>query len=223
MLLLAIDTSGKYGSIALARCGPEESCNILDVVPLEGGTFSAQLIPQIASLLDKHKFGKQEIDAFAVASGPGSFTGLRVGLAAIKGLAEILNKPIVAISLLEAVASAGSKQGEVIAALDAGRNEVYVGNYRVGSSIIGLGERLLSLNEFLIDASGRTVITPEKNIAEAARQAGISVEEIERPSSDAIARLGLKKLRSGETVTPEDLEANYIRRTDAEIFFKASP
>jgi len=223
MLLLAIDTSGKYGSIALARCGPEESCKILDVVPLEVGTFSAQLIPQIALLLSKHGFGKQEIDAFAVASGPGSFTGLRVGLAAIKGLAEILNKPIAAISLLEAVASAGSQHGEVIAALDAGRNDVYVGNYRVNSSIIRLGEQLLSLNEFLTAAAGRTIITPEKNIAEAARRASISVEEIERPSSDAIARLGWKKIRAGETVTPEDLEANYIRRTDAEIFSKISP
>jgi len=113
---------------------------------------------------------------------------------------------------------------KVIAALDAGRNDVYVGNYRVNSSIIRLGEQLLSLNEFLTAAAGRTIInTPEKNIAEAARRASISVEEIERPSSDAIARLGWKKIRAGETVTPEDLEANYIRRTDAEIFSKISP
>src|SRR6185312_4134021 len=105
MLLLATDTSGKFGSIALAQCRPGDDCEVLEVVPLEGGTFSAQLVPQIAALLAKHGFTKENLDAFAVTSGPGSFTGLRVGLAAIKALAEILGKPIVAVSLLEAVAS----------------------------------------------------------------------------------------------------------------------
>ena len=78
---------------------------VLEVVPLTGGAFSAQLVPQIAALLEKHGHSKSDLGAFAVASGPGSFTGLRVGLAAIKALAEALQKPIVAISLLEAVAS----------------------------------------------------------------------------------------------------------------------
>jgi tRNA threonylcarbamoyladenosine biosynthesis protein TsaB len=135
MILLAIDTSGKDGSIALARA-PENAChsselNILDIIPLEGGTFSAQLVPQIASLLDKHGFRKNDIGAFAVASGPGSFTGLRVGLAAIKALAEILGKPIAAVSRLEAVARSGQARGSVIAALDAGRGEVYAGLYDI--------------------------------------------------------------------------------------------
>ena len=83
MLLLAADTSGKHGSIALAHCGPGETCNVIEVASLEGGTFSAQLVPQIAALLTKHGSSKQDIGAFAVVSGPGSFTGLRVGLAAI--------------------------------------------------------------------------------------------------------------------------------------------
>jgi len=69
MLVLATDTSGKFGSIALAQCGPADVCDVLEVVPLEGGTFSAQLVPQIASLLSKHGFKKQDLDAFAVASG----------------------------------------------------------------------------------------------------------------------------------------------------------
>ena len=111
MLLLAVDTSGKQGSIALARCGPGDTCELIEVVPLTGGTFSAQLVPQIAALLSQHGFGKHDLDAFAVASGPGSFTGLRVGLAAIKALAEILQKPIAAVSLLEAVAAAGQSRG----------------------------------------------------------------------------------------------------------------
>ena len=92
MLLLAADTSGKHGTIALARCGPDDACMVVEVVPLEGGTFSAQLVPQIAALLAKHGFSKADIGGFAVVSGPGSFTGVRVGLAAIKALAEVLGE-----------------------------------------------------------------------------------------------------------------------------------
>ena len=74
MLILGVDTSGKNGSIVLVHCEPE-STRTLEVVPLEGGTFSAQLVPQIAALLQKHGITKPQIDAFAVVSGPGSFTG----------------------------------------------------------------------------------------------------------------------------------------------------
>src|SRR5438270_4459217 len=100
MLLFAADTSGKNGSIALAQGRADGSCDVLEVVPLEGGRFSAQLIPQLFSLLNKHQRHKEEIGGFAVASGPGSFTGLRVGLAAVMALAEVLGKPIALISLL---------------------------------------------------------------------------------------------------------------------------
>src|SRR5271156_6108239 len=111
-LLLAVDTSGKNGSLALARAMPgQPEISVLEVVPLAGGAFSAELVPQIAALLQKHGHSKGDLGAFAVASGPGSSTGLRVGLAAIKALAEALQKPIVAISLLEAVARNGTLQG----------------------------------------------------------------------------------------------------------------
>jgi len=222
MLLLATDTSGKHGSIALARCEPDGACDIVEIVPLAGGTFSAQLVPQIAALLTKHNFDKQQIDAFAVASGPGSFTGLRVGLAAIKALAEVLAKPIAAVSLLEAVAMAGGVEGDVIAALDAGRNEVYAGEYEVGASAKRHSERLLTRDEFRDAAMAKTVITPDKTVAEVARRVALKVVEIEHPRSDAIARLGWHKILTGETVSPEALDANYIRRSDDEIFSKTS-
>jgi tRNA threonylcarbamoyladenosine biosynthesis protein TsaB len=221
MLLLAADTSGKHGSIALARCEPDSSCDVLEVVPLTGGTFSAQLVPQIASLLTRHGFDKQDIGGFAVASGPGSFTGLRVGLAAIKALAEVLGKPIAAVSLLEAVATAGRSEGTVMAALDAGRNEVYAGEYEIGANATALSERLLMREKFLAAVGGRPLVTPDRSIAELARGAAAQVEEIERPRSDAIARLGWAKILASETTTPEVLEANYVRRSDAEIFSKS--
>src|SRR5262249_56795271 len=95
----AIDTSGKDGGITLARVDEARDSNslaTLETVALEGGTFSAQLVPQVAGLLAKHGLTNSDIGAFAVASGPGSFTGLRVGLAVVKALAEILEKPIAA-------------------------------------------------------------------------------------------------------------------------------
>jgi tRNA threonylcarbamoyladenosine biosynthesis protein TsaB len=223
MLILAADTSGKHGSIALAQAKPDGSCSTLEVVPLAGGTFSAQLVPQTAALLAKHGFSKKDIRAFAVASGPGSFTGLRVGLAAIKALAEVLARPIAAVSLLEAVARAGQSRGKVLAALDAGRNEIYVGEYQIGEAAAMLSERLLTREEFLTSAKGHTVLTPDAGVAAAARNAALQVEEVERPRSDAIARLGWKKILAGDTIAPELLEANYIRRSDAEIFSKPSP
>ena len=223
MILLSADTSGKHGSIALARLpdpatrASGNDVEILETVPLAGGTFSAQLVPQISALLARHGLTKHDIGGFAVASGPGSFTGLRVGLAAIKALAEVLQKPIVAVSLLEAVARSSSRQGTLFAALDAGRGEIYLGEYDSADRLLLRSERLLSREEFLETASG-AVVTPDPSVVEAARQARLYVEHVPYPGSAAIARIGWEKLQAGETTTPEALEANYIRRSDAEIF-----
>ena len=221
MLLLAVDTSGKHGSIALARCGPEDACEVIEVAPLSGGTFSAELVPQIAALLDKHRFRKADIGAFAVVSGPGSFTGLRIGLAVIKALAEVLAKPIAALSLLEALASASQARGKIMAALDGGRNEVFVGEYELGNeSTILIRERLLIRNEWLESAAGAVIVTPDSALAEAARAKGFHVVEVERPRSEAIAKLGWTKIARAQTVSAEALEANYTGRSEAELFVK---
>jgi len=222
MLVLALDSSDRNGSVALARCGPGEDCEVLEVAQLAGGTFSAQLIPQIAAILAKHGFGKERIDGFAVVSGPGSFTGLRIGLAAVKALAEVLEKPIAAVSLLEAVASAGDTGGRVVAALDAGRNEVYAGEYEIEGAAKRISESLITQAGLIAIAAGHTVITPDKKLADMARTAGLRVEEIRRPGSDAVAELGWKKILAGEIVSPEMLDANYIRRMDGEILARIS-
>jgi tRNA threonylcarbamoyladenosine biosynthesis protein TsaB len=217
MLILAADTSGKNGSLALVRFEAESS-HTLELVSLEGGTFSAQLVPQISLLLSNHKLTKTDIGGFAVATGPGSFTGLRVGLAAIKALAEILQKPIAAVSVLEAVARAAGREGCVLAALDAGRGEIYCGEYEIRSARATLiTQRLLAGPEFAASAAGRLVVTPDAKVVELAREKNLPVILIELPRADAIARLGFEKIQAGEIVTPEALDATYIRRTDAEI------
>jgi tRNA threonylcarbamoyladenosine biosynthesis protein TsaB len=227
MRFLVTDTSGKQGSVALARAGERErdrdDVEVMEVALLAGGMFSAQLVPQIAALLAKHRLGKADIDAFIVVSGPGSFTGLRVGLAAIKALAEILKKPIAPVSLLEVVATSSRSQGKVGALLDAGRGDVYFGAYEIaGESVLVLQEQLLSKSELLSAAREFTVITPHQSWAAVAREAGISVVEAEPPGTEMVARLGWTKLQAGETVFPEQLEANYMRRSDAEMFVKKS-
>jgi tRNA threonylcarbamoyladenosine biosynthesis protein TsaB len=221
MLLLVTDTSGRNGTVALARATESGAVEVLEVVPLAGGMFSAQLVPQIAALLQNHGLSKSEIDAFIVVSGPGSFTGLRVGLAAIKALGEILHKPIVPISLLELLAAAGGSQGKVVAVLDGGRREVFFGAYEVtGEKVQVLREELLSQIDFVSAARDATVVTPDAALAAVARDAGIQLVAVEPLNAEMIARFGWKKLQAGETIPPERVEANYMRRSDAEIFVK---
>jgi tRNA threonylcarbamoyladenosine biosynthesis protein TsaB len=217
MILLAVDSSGREGSLALARADGS-SLEMIEVVNLDGGNFSAQLVPQIASLLTQHKFTQRDLGGFAVTVGPGSFTGLRVGIAAIKGLAEALDKPIAAVSRLEAVARASGKQGSVIAALDAGRRQAFAAEYQLDDESASCSkEQLLSWEELATLAAGRPVVTPDKSVAEGLRQSTATVLEIQNPRADAIARIGWRKLMSGDTADVATLEANYIRRTDAEI------
>ena len=231
MLLLSIDTSGRQGSIALARA--EEGhlpgdVEIIEIMPLVGGTFSAQLIPQISTLISSNGYDKDAIGGFAVVSGPGSFTGLRVGLAAVKALAEILIKPIAAVSMLEVCAVTSGIRGKVVAALDAGRDDVYIGEYEISSTVPAEArltdpERVMSRAEFLNRAEGWYVVTPDLAIAQAAQAVGAQMSAIAPTSAADVARIGWAKIRSGETVPPERLEANYIRHTDAENIEKSRP
>jgi len=226
MLLLAIDTSGSQGSIALARAGEPVAdggdFEVIEIAPLAGGTFSAQLIPQIAELLSSNGFMKTAIGAFAVVSGPGSFTGLRIGLAAVKALAEVLGKPIAPVSLLEVCIFSSGAQGKVMAALDAGRSDVYVGEYEIPARTGQIPqEHILTRSEFVAQAKGWTVVTPDAALAEAANAAGLSVSTLAPISAADVGRLAWRKIQAGETIGPEQLEANYIRRTDAEMLEKS--
>lgn len=249
MLLLVIDTSGKDGCVGLVRAGEVDrpaNVEVIEEVPLAGGTFSAQLIPQISGLLEQRGFRKSDVQAFLVVCGPGSFTGLRVGLAAIKALAEILQKPIVPLSLLEVLApysysiaaandAAPGTLFRYAVALDAGRGEAYVGDYEITFTSDGkdfpkgLSESLLALDKLagLLETGGiQWIATPDPLIfdgltsrVDESRRHCIR-RNLRRPRSAEIGMVGLKKLNAGETVSPEGLEANYIRRTDAEIFAK---
>lgn len=235
MLICAIDTSGREGSVALVRytgategvVADNSNFEILKFVPLAGGTYSAELIPTISRVLESQALPRTAIDLFAVASGPGSFTGLRVGLSTVKALGDALQKPIAAVSVLQALAIGTRRTGRVIAALDAQRGEVFVGEYDIAASASGefplrvVHEALSTVDDFTTWLSARipvpTTWTPDATIDKRVRESGSPAELVARPAADLYARVGLMKFLAGETVTPEELDANYIRRSDAEI------
>jgi len=221
MIILGIDTCGREGSLALVR-SDDNSSEMLEQVSLAGRTYSAQVIPQLAAALERQKLAKDAIDLYAVASGPGSFTGLRVGIATVKALADVFAKPVVEVSVLEAMAYCSRKRGgRVVAVLDAQRAEVYVGEYEVGGDLPKLErELLMSQAEFvaLLHGAETRVSTSDESVLVFLSQAGVAAELIARPSAAVIAEIGAHKLRAGITVLPELLDANYIRRSDAEIF-----
>lgn len=219
MIVLAVDTSGRHGSVALCW-GDGNSFGTLGVCTLEGGTYSARMVPCIADLLEQANFSKSQLDALVVVNGPGSFTGLRVGLSTVKALCEVLDKPLVAVSMLEALAVTHGKDGEALTAiLDAGRGELYVGEYEVHVRCARLVHQSIhKLDELLERPSSNThrIVTTFPKLAEG--PAGAPVTLVEPMRADAIARIGVRKLLAGETADPSTLDANYIRRSDAELF-----
>ncbi len=218
MLALVADTSGRDGSIALAIGDPHSACKLIEIRPLTGGAFSAQLIPRIGALLSNHGFAKNNLDGFIVVDGPGSFTGLRVGLAAIKALAEVLLKPIAVVSLLEALAQSGGITGKVTSALDAGRGQIYIGRYKVSVDLPKrISEGISTMDEFTRTISGDSVITSDTRIASLAEAANAEVHLASAPGLNLIAPLGWRKILASQTVLPENLEANYIARVNAEV------
>lgn len=218
MLILAVDTSGRRGSVALCR-GDADTFEVLVRAELEGGTYSARLVPCIAELLNQCGFAKSDLDGLAVVDGPGSFTGLRVGLSTAKALCEVLGKPMAAVSMLEALAVTYGEEGQQITAvLDAGRGELYVGHYRISEQRAELEREYIAKHlDFLADIAAlkARVITTHPALAELG---GTDVALVKPLQADAIGRIGLRKLFAGDTVDPATLDANYIRRSDAELY-----
>jgi tRNA threonylcarbamoyladenosine biosynthesis protein TsaB len=224
MLIVSVDTSGRKGSIALCR-GDSDSFEVLQLTSLEGGTYSAQLLPRIAEALQQNNLSKTEVDGFVVVSGPGSFTGLRVGLSTVKGLCEVLRKPLATVSMLEALVLTHGRSGEsAVALLDAGRGEIYVGEYRLGSGrATPAREYIAKLDEFAAQppAGSGDLLTADEKVAEALQAAHRNIILVAPVNAGETGRIGLRKLLAGETADPATIDVNYIRRSDAEIFSAA--
>jgi tRNA threonylcarbamoyladenosine biosynthesis protein TsaB len=223
LLILGLDTSGRQGSVALLRAHGAELIAI-ELAPVSGGHYSERLVPTIAELLARHGLERSAIGLIAVASGPGSFTGLRVAIATVKGLAEPFAIPVVAISVLQAVALASSVEGNVVPALDAQRNEVFFGNYLLAPTAPEPArmerEGLCNFLDFSthLAAPPARVFTPDAVLAERLHEAGADAHLLARPSAEAYARIAYRKFLAGERADIATLDANYLRRSDAEIF-----
>jgi tRNA threonylcarbamoyladenosine biosynthesis protein TsaB len=195
--------------------------------------YSSRLFRHLDFLLNDLSLRLDQFDMFAVCAGPGSFTGLRVGLTAAKGWAEVYRKPVAGISALEAVAvQASGPTAVLVPALDARRGQIYFGVYRRTDKglVIDGEEYVVTPTEFaerlrLLEREGAfTIVTPEAEIAsEAMRDLHLDRAEIAVASSvlaPFIGRVGYERALHGRLSDALTLDANYVRRTDAEMHWK---
>lgn len=216
MRLLLIDTCGAEGSVALAE--GEDTPRVVACEVLPGRSASERLIPAIRTLMETEGWSLKEFSAISVVHGPGSFTGVRVGLSAAKGLSEAGQVPLVAVSRLALLAAAaGEVQGRVCSALDAGRGEFYCGVYEGGRRI---REVLLTAEELAVTAAERieVLVVCEPRVADAL--GGLGPRLVEEPRAADALPLVVERVLRGEFDDPAVLDANYLRRTDLEIFAK---
>lgn len=224
MNILSIDTSTMRGSVALTR-----DFEIVDVIRQDTeSSHSEWLFENIKLILSRNKWTFGDLEGLVVAKGPGSFTGLRIGIAAAKGIAIGLNLPLYGISSLEALAyNILNYKGIVVSIIDAKRDEVYfsanrICNYKLENvlpeSVLApacLVERLEMMDgDMLLIGDG--VAKYEELFRNAKKNFGIDPNQLYSNASGmavATARLIKEGLRSSLL----DLSANYIRHSDAQI------
>lgn len=232
-IILAIDTTAAYGSIALVRAGAGGAI-VEEEVPMHSPDGFGQILFQhIAELLARHQLTPFDIACYASATGPGSFTGVRIGLSAAKGLAESAGAKVAGVSNLRAIAFYGQSSAPVVRAaiLDARRGEIYGGLYDASLSTSPpdqrqAAERVAPFASWLdsLPASGPAIefVTQDPAIyapvlAADPRFAASPVSPAPRALAAAIGSLAA---RDGAFLDPAALDANYVRRSDAELFWK---
>lgn len=220
--ILALDTTGAFGSLALLD---DES--LLDEMLLHSEEgFSHLLFDHLARLLARRGWDIYDVDCIAATSGPGSFTGVRVGLAAAKGLAEAVGRPVVAVSNLQAVASFGTSRLRACF-LDARRGEVYGAVFDSDLESVQ-PERVMAFSAWLehLPPDELELITTEPSPFQEAlrttRFAGRSISQVPRALAAAAGRIAARRFRQGLAVDPAAVEPNYVRRSDAELFWNDS-
>lgn len=230
MWLLAVDTTSRDASVALMR----DSRLVVLTAPRKEGQHSVELFRNINQTLVEAGIGLGDLDVYGVANGPGAFTAIRVGLAVVKGLAEMHSKPVVPISLLEAVCESARAEGLLIPIVDAYRGQVFGGLYekRNGEPVRRGQERVLPLEEYLatlkaegVEPRQCTLVSPQMRrwtaLVGGSSFAGGRQESISPVLAGAVARRAVTRFGRGEAVDALHLEANYVRRSDAELLWKA--
>jgi tRNA threonylcarbamoyladenosine biosynthesis protein TsaB len=204
-MLLGIDTCGSTGTIALAR-REDMQLAVLDEAELAGKTYSALLLPRIRELLEKHRIDLQQLEAIIIVNGPGSFTGVRVGLSAVKGLADALKLPVIAVSRLAVLAW---KARLPHAVLDAGRGDFYFGDYTGDAH-----ESLATPEEVRLAISVSKLAVCEEKSVLAFPEALLT----EPPRATDALNVAMPRLVAADFNDIAVLDGNYLRRSDAELF-----
>ena len=236
-LILAIETSTRAGSVSLARGG-----EVLSAVLGDGASsHSTDLIENIERVLRLGSAKLSDIDLFAVTVGPGSFTGLRIGLATVKAFAVCVEKPCVGVSTLAAIAHAAGDSERTVSILPAGRGEVYaqafsvraeivsaldsashikpvelLGKYGNAQTIRWAGEGAHQHLAILRQGGGGNWISPGEG-EPAGAPLGWSVAPQSEHLANSVAALALTDYRDGKATHASELRANYVRASDAEI------
>ena len=238
MILLAVDTTSETGSLALARDG-----ETLEAVSLPGERHSSALHAALIVLLQRHGMETAQLDAYGVTTGPGSFTGVRMGLAAVKGLAEVHGKPVAAVSTLETVAAAAwqravaqkagaeSRPGALAPLLDARRGQIFGAVYaeQEGGLRLLVEETVCSLASFL-ERLREAALPPLtfcgthlEPYAAAIREAGCkdaALLSVGPQLAVPLARVAFRRWQSGRIAGAAEVDANYVRASDAELFWR---
>jgi tRNA threonylcarbamoyladenosine biosynthesis protein TsaB len=232
MRFILVDTADARGSVALF--------NKTKLVCVEAHStdedYSSWLLPAVNRVLANSSLSLAELDGYAVCAGPGSFTGLRVGLTTVKAWAEIYGKPIGAVSRLEALAGNDSRTDQPLVAsyIDARREQAFAALHAVvGDGLEPIGEEsVISLSDFVAkvkeEAKEKSVrwVTPDPKMLESLPEwpslaaSGHSLEVATPPFAQRLSFLAYRKFHQGDTTDALSLDANYVRRSDAELFWK---
>lgn len=231
MIVLSIDTCDSRGSVAALR---DEA--VFGLATHETGEdYSSWLLPAVHDVLSQAGLRLAGVEAYAVAAGPGSFTGVRVGLTTVKAWAEVYGKPVAPVSRLETIATqAVGGAGYVAAFADAQRAQVFGAVYRAEhGGLTRVGEEMVIAPGAFVEVASKLcggekvswVSTDPAHVAAtpAWKEREIRGERIQAVSATlaaVIGRIGLRQLQEGKGTDALGLDANYVRRSDAELFWK---
>jgi tRNA threonylcarbamoyl adenosine modification protein YeaZ len=248
VLILSLDTSSPAGSVAILR--DDLTLGVISTRAEEN--YSSRIFRHLDFLLSDLTLKLADFDLFAVSAGPGSFTGLRVGLTAAKGWAEVYRKPVVGVSALQAVAfQASAGRAVLVPALDARRGQIYFGVYRTAAAGLALdGEEFVVTPEEFAEklgalahfgdgdgihgrngVSGFSIVTPDapvvavvsrltSNLASNLTASFAGLEIVSSVLAPSIGRIAHARALRGQVSDALTLDANYVRRTDAEMRWK---
>jgi tRNA threonylcarbamoyladenosine biosynthesis protein TsaB len=231
MNVLALDTSDSRGSVAVL-CDADLLASVSHDTDED---YSVWLLPAVERCLEQAGLVMKEIGVYAAAAGPGSFTGIRIGLTTVKAWSEAYGRPIVAVSRLQALAQMAIGEGTRVAPfVDARRGQVFGALYeRLGGNVALSGDEMLispaNFVAYVAEKAGSHKVAwvsldPEVltdlEAWEGRESAGETLEIVEPMLAETIGRIGLEKLRLGQTKDALTLDANYLRRTDAEMYWK---